>query len=76
MKIEQISYNEETDRLECGGTGIHCGDCLEVLLPSEDGSITWQEVSFEARFEIDGAARWYMPGKKGISPIGLFARKN
>lgn len=67
-KIQQIRYNEETDRIEANGRGIHCGDCLEVLLIDQNGSPLWKAVSFEYN------DKWYIPGQPGISPIGLFAR--
>jgi hypothetical protein len=73
-KIQQIRYNEETDRIEFDGYGIHCGDCLEVILIDDTGAPYWQAVSFEAH-GTGGLNNFYMPGHKGINPIGLYARK-
>ena len=35
------------------------------------GGGTWRRVSFECN--DDG---WYMPGKPGVSPVGLWARES
>ena len=67
--IAQIGYDVESERITFDRWGLHCGECLEVLLPDKLGVGVWQEVSFEF------TDHWYMPGHPGVSPVGLWARK-
>ena len=46
-KVLQIRYEPERDRLTWDGWDIHCGQCLDVLLPDRFGGGVWKEVSFE-----------------------------
>ena len=69
-KVLQIDYDPERDRLTWDGWELHCGQCLEVLLPDRLGGGTWRRVSFEYN-----DAGWSMPGQPGVSPVGLWARE-
>lgn len=70
-KVLQSDYDSQRDCLTWDGWEIHCGQSLEVLLPDRLGGGTWRRVSFECN--DDG---WYMPGKPGVSPVGLWARES
>jgi hypothetical protein len=71
----QLYYDRGDGRISFDGDGFHCGDGCEVLLLDEQGNPTWVWVRFESDGEPDNPNRWYMPSHKGISPIGLWARK-
>lgn len=67
--IAQLRYNPDTDRLDFDGYGLHCGQCLEVLLvDGVDGQVKWVETRLEYG---DG---WYLVGLVGYQANGLFAR--
>lgn len=66
--VQQIAYNPASDRLELGGTPLHCGDILEVLLLDGDNDPVWTET----RLEYEDM--WYLVGHENIQPCGLFAR--
>lgn len=69
MKIAQLRYNPDTDRLDFDGYGLHCGRCFEVLLvDGVDGQAKWVETRLEYG---DG---WYLVGLLGYQANGLFAR--
>lgn len=70
-KIEQIQYCEDRDRLIFCGEDLHCGDGLQVLL--SDG--LWHAVSFEYSDYAARPTHWYIPGFRGVSPVGLWAQK-
>lgn len=71
LKVLQIGYEPERDRLTWDGWDIHCGQGLDVLLPDQHGGATWRPVSFEYN-----SSGWYMPGQPGVSPVGLWARES
>lgn len=71
LKVLQIGYEPERDRLTWDGWDIHCGQGLDVLLPDQHGRAAWRPVSFEYN-----SSGWYMPGQPGVSPIGLWARES
>lgn len=76
-KVLQIGYEPERDRLTFDGWDIHCGHCLDVLVPDRLGGATWRTVRFEYG---DG---WYLCGDKTgwtvpmdqVNPVGLWARE-
>lgn len=69
-KIAQLRYNEETDRLEHDGYGLHCGDEIEVLIVDGiDGEAKW----IRSRIEY-GEGEWYVVGLIGYQANGLFAK--
>lgn len=70
LKVLQIGYEPERDRLTWDGWDIHCGQGMEVLLPDRLDGGTWRAVSFE--YNDEG---WYMPGHPDVSPVGLWARE-
>lgn len=63
----QLIYNAETDRIEFDGCGLHCGDCLTVLVVKE-GQPTWIDTRIEYGDE------WYLVGLSGVQVSGLFAK--
>lgn len=66
--VQQIAYDQASDRLQLGGTPLHCGDILEVLILDSDGFPRWTEARLEYEDE------WYLVGHNNIQPCGLFAR--
>lgn len=69
-KVYQLIYNEETDRYEMNGYGLHCGDCFEVLVFNGlTNSAEWIETRIESNAE-----GWYLVGLAGYQIGGLFAR--
>lgn len=67
--VAQLRYNPDTNRLDFDGDGLHCGQCLEVLVV--DGA-SGQPVWLQTRLEYgDG---WYLVGLLGYQANGLFAR--
>ena len=68
MKIRQIKYDSETERLTFDGDGLHCGEVLECAL-LRSNRIVWEQVSFEL------SDRWYIPSHRDVDPIGLWARR-
>lgn len=72
-KVSQLIYNEQTDRYELNGYGLHCGDCFEVLVFSEEiNDFKWFETSIESNWETG----WYLTGSLKYQSIGgLYARE-
>lgn len=71
MKVSQLTYNEETDRYELDGYGLHCGDCFEVLV--WNGLTNMAEwIATRIENNKDG---WYLVGIVGYQIGGLFARE-
>lgn len=71
-KVYQITYNEDTDRYEIDGYGLHCGDCFEVLVFNGlTNKAEWVETRIEGNNE-----GWYLVGLAGYEIGGLFARKD
>lgn len=75
-RVAQIHLPESHDtdphpRLLFQGWGIHAGECFIAWLPSG-----WTSIRLETRWEITGAASWYIPGYPDICPVGLFCRIN
>lgn len=73
-KIEQIQLPDPSDtdphpRLLVDGRGIHAGDVFTALFPEG-----WEEISLEVDWDTTGVACWYIPGRSGICPIGLFVK--
>lgn len=66
--VQQIAYDQASDRLQLGGTPLHCGDILEVLILDSDGFPQWTEARLECEDE------WYLVSHNNIQPCGLFAR--
>ena len=70
MKIAQLRYNDETDRIEHDGYGLHSGDCLAVLVvDGVDGQTKWVDTCIE----FDNG-EWYLVGLMGYQVNGLFAK--
>lgn len=71
-KISQLIYNENTDRYELDGEGLHCGDCFEVLVVNGlSGKPEW----IDTRIEYNNNHGWYLIGIVGYQIGGLFARR-
>lgn len=75
-KIAQLQLPDPADddphpRLLLNGYGIHAGNCFTALFPNG-----WHDITLETRWEITGAACWYIstPGFESISPVGLFVK--
>lgn len=69
-EVFQLLYNEETERYEMDGYGLHCGDCLSVLIwNSLSGKAEWVDTSIES-----GRNGWYFVDLVGYQIGGLFAR--
>ncbi len=67
--ISQLTYNENTDRIEFDGYGLHCGDGLTVLIVDEEtGKTKWVETC------IEYSNRWYLVGLSKYQVNGLFAK--
>lgn len=68
--IAQLTYDPESDRMTFDGRGLHCGECLEVLVCNglDGGKPEW----IETRIEYD--KDWYLVGLLGYQVSGLFAR--
>lgn len=69
MKIGTTVYDTNQDRIDIRFTngetygGIHCGECLDILLNGE-----W----ISTRIEME--QKWFLVGLEGISPIGQTVR--
>lgn len=69
--VSQLIYNENTDRYELNGYGLHCGDCFEVLVFNGlTNKAEWIETSIESN-----SSGWYLVGLSGYQISGLFARE-
>ncbi len=75
--VSQLKYNNETDRYELGDWELHCGNCFEVLICSNDTEeAEWIQTRIEIRVdEHNGHDEWYLVGIKGVGIDGLFARR-
>ena len=65
--VAQLRHDPTSGRLEFNGDGLHCGECLEVLV-IQDGEPVW----IQTRLEY--GSDWFLIGLQGIQPNGLFAR--
>lgn len=70
--MKQITYNEDSRRLELDGNEFHCGDSLEVLITDDLGAAEW----IQTRVEADRRGKWYLVGLSEVEPVGLTARIN
>ena len=66
-KRSRLIYNDDADRYELDGDGLHCGDCIEVLLP--DG---WTATRVEYEWNTHN---WCLVGLTGVQLDGLIARR-
>lgn len=64
----QIWLDVVTDRLVLGDAELHCGDVVEVLMPTEAGG-KWHEC------RVEYEERWVLCGLPGVRPVGLWARE-
>lgn len=80
-RASQMIYNEETERYELNGDGLHCGETLEVLVWfAEKNMAKWVPTRMEyapQEMNDDGSwnGGWYLVGLSGLRPAGLFARR-
>lgn len=71
MIVAQLVNNEETNRIDFDGVGLHCGECFEVLIWNQaTNSAEWVETRIEC------SDKWFLVGLSGIQVNGLFARRN
>lgn len=69
--IGQLKYNEDTERIELDGNGLHAGDPLTVLIVNQAGKPEWMDT----RIEFDhGSKTWLLIGLWGYQVNGLFAK--
>lgn len=70
MKVGQIIFDQDAERLVLDGQPLHCGDTLEVLIVNGlDGQTQW----LQTRVEVNDEG-WYLVGLFGYQISGLFAR--
>ena len=72
--VEQIQLPETTDtdphpRIMFDGYGLDAGQTLKAWLPGG-----WQDITLEVAFDITGSGCWYISGRPGLCPIGLYCR--
>ena len=71
MITGQLVYDEEYKRFEIDNHGLHCGDCLSVLIVDGiDNKPKWIDTSIE----INVNGEWYLTGLIGYQISGLFAK--
>lgn len=69
-RISQLHYDQENDRITFDGDGLHCGECLEVLVCNglNGDKPEWVET------RVEYGENWYLEGLLGYQVSGLFAR--
>ena len=71
LKVRQLIYNDQSNRIWFDDEALHCGSIFEVLIFNQTaGQAEW----IPTRLELDGNDQWYLTGLRQYQVSGLFAR--
>ena len=72
IRLADVPENDAHPRLQVDGRGVHCGEPFQAYLPDCSGRWNWGNIRIELDWSKDYPACWVIPGRRDISPIGLF----
>ena len=72
IRLPSVPEHDMHPRLQVDGRGVHCGEAFQAYLPDRSGRWAWSNIRIELDWDKPYPACWVIPGRRDISPVGLF----